>query len=188
MYCPKCAQPQVSDETQFCSRCGLPLSNLKEMVLAGGKPPASRAEAGEASLSPRQKGVRQGVMLMLLSVILIPAYVLLAALFPAEDRLVESSVSDTPFEKISQAVLLTVFMLGLARVLYARLFQQGAGLSEGVGETEGGQLKGSASNYELPPAQSIPVSGFGSWRTETGDMAQPQSARKHTTKSLDTDD
>jgi hypothetical protein len=185
MYCPKCSQPQVSDETQFCSRCGFPLNNLKEMVLADGKTQVSRSKASEAALSPRQKGVRQGVMFMLLSIILIPAYILLAALFPANDRLVESSVSDTPFEKISQAVLFTIFMLGLARVLYARLFQQGASLREGEGETEVAQLSGSASNYELPPAQSIPVSGFGSWRTDTGEMTQSRSAREHTTKSLD---
>jgi hypothetical protein len=185
MYCPKCSQPQVSEETQFCSRCGSPLSSPKEMVLTEGKTRVSRSEAGEAGLSPRQKGVRQGVVLMLLSVVLIPAYFLLAALFPANDQLVESSVSDTPFEKISQAVLFTVFMLGLARVLYARLFQQGAGLSEGEGVTVSAGLKGSASNYELPPAQSIPVSGFGSWRADTGEMAQPRSARKRTTNSLD---
>ncbi len=185
MYCPKCSQPQASDETQFCSRCGFPLNNLKEMVLADGKTQVSRSKASEADLSPRQKGARQGVMLMLLSIILIPAYILLAALFPANDRLVESSVSDTPFERISQAVLFTIFMLGLARVLYARLFQQGASLREGEGETEVAQLSGSASNYELPPAQSIPVSGFGSWRTDTGEMVQSRRAREHTTKSLD---
>lgn len=185
MYCPKCSQPQVSNETQFCSRCGFPLSNLKEMVLADGRTQVSRSKANEAALSPQQRGVRQGVMFMLLSIILMPAYILLAALFPANDRLVESSVSDTPFEKISQAVLFTIFMLGLARVLYARLFQQGASLREGEGETEVAQLSSSASNYELPPAQSIPVSGFGSWRTDTGEMAQSRSARENTTKSLD---
>jgi hypothetical protein len=185
MYCPKCSQPQVSDETQFCSRCGFPLNDLKEMVLADGKTRVRRSKASGADLSPRQRGVRQGVTFMLLSIILIPAYILLAALFPANDRLVESSVSDTPFEKISQAVLFTLFMLGLARVLYARLFQRGASPREGEGETGVARLSGSASNYELPPAQSIPVSGFGSWRTDTGEMARSRSAREHTTKSLD---
>ena len=121
---------------------------------------------------------------MLLSVILIPAYILLAAVFPANDRLVESSVSDTPFEKVSQAILFTIFMLGLARALYARLFQQGASLREGDGATEVTQLSGSAPNYELPPAQSIPVSGFGSWRTDTGEVGHSRSVREHTTKSL----
>lgn len=117
---------------------------------------------------------------MLLSVVLIPAYILLAALFPVDDHLVESSVSDTPFEKISQAVLFTIFMLGLARVLYARLFQWGASLREIDGETQVAQMKGSASNNELPPAKSIPVVSFGSWRTNTDEMA-----REHIAKSLD---
>jgi len=158
------------------------LNKPKETV----KTEVSRSKGREVDLSSRQTGVRQGVMLMLLSVILIPAYILLGPLFPANDRLVEGSVSDTPFEKISQAVLLTIFILGLARVLYARLFQQGPRLREEVGETEVAQLKASARN-ELPPAQSIPVSGFGSWRTDTGEMAYSQSAREHTTKSLDRD-
>lgn len=187
MYCPKCSQPQPSAETQFCSRCGLQLSNLKEIVLADGKPQVRRSKAGEDELSPRQRGVRQGVVLMLLSLVLIPAYILLAALFPANDRLVESAVSDTPFEKISQAILFTIFMSGLVRVVYARLFQQGDSVRESSAETEMPGLKGSSANYELPPAESIPVSGFGSWRTDTGEMAQSRSVREHTTKSLNKD-
>jgi len=187
MYCPKCSQPQALDETQFCSRCGLLLRDLKQMVLADGTTQVSQSDANKTDLSPRRKGVRQGVALMLLSLILIPAYILLAALFPAHDRLVESSVSDTPFEKISQAILFTIFMLGLARVVYARLFLQDFSVTVESSETEAAQLNGAATNYELPPAQSIPVSGFGSWRADTGEMAQPRRARAHTTKSLNTD-
>ncbi len=190
MYCPKCSQLQVSDEVQFCSRCGLLLNNVKELILADGKATVSQSEAREDKLSPRQKGMRQGIKLMLLSVILIPAYILLAALFPAADRLIEGSVSDTPFEKISQAILFTIFMFGLARVLYARFFQQGASLGETEIETSqlsgslANQLNGSSTNYALPPSQSIPVSGFGSWRKDTGEMVQSPSVTEHTTKSL----
>lgn len=183
MYCPKCSQPQVSDEVQFCARCGLPLKNLKEMILAGGKTNVSRPGADEDKLSPRQRGVRQGVMLMLLSVILIPAYVLLAALFPPNDRLVESSVSDTPFEKISQAILFTIFLCGVARVLYARFLQQGGRREESAPEVA--QLEGSSASYALPPAQGVPVSGFGTWRAQTGEMVQAPASSEHTTKSLD---
>jgi hypothetical protein len=182
MYCPKCSQLQVSDEIQFCSRCGLRLNNLKEIVLAEGKLEVSQAQASEDKLSPRQKGVRQGVVLMVLSVVLIPAYILLAALFPPNDQLVESSVSDTPFEKISQAILFTLFLCGLARMLYARFFQEGKRIEEI--EPEIYQLGNSASNYALPPAQSIPVSGFGTWRANTGEMAQSPRVTEHTTNSL----
>lgn len=165
MYCPKCSQPQVSAEVQFCSRCGLPLLNLKELVSYVGKTRLKTSPEDNDVLSPRQKGTRQGVMLLLLSIILIPAYILLAALFPANDRLIESAASDTPFEKISQALLLTIFLLGLARLLYARVFQSAA-----VDDNSPIHLETSA-NYSLPAAPGTPVTGLGAWRQNTGEIA-----------------
>ena len=139
----------------------------------------SQSDANENQMSPRRRGVRQGVLLMLLSIVLIPAYVLLAPLFPAHDRLVESSVSDTPFEKISQAVLFTIFMIGLARVLYAYFFQQGP--KSGAGEREIDQFGNSYSHPALPEAQSIPVSGFGAWRADTDERVESPIAIEPTT-------
>ena len=34
MYCPRCSQQQVSEETKFCSRCGLPLGLVSELLAA----------------------------------------------------------------------------------------------------------------------------------------------------------
>jgi hypothetical protein len=188
MYCPKCSQTQVSAETQFCSRCGLPLNSLKEFISADGETKVDQVKASAVELSPRQRGIRQGAMVMLLSVILIPAYILLAPLFPAHDRLIESSASDTPFEKISQAVLITILMLGLVRVLYARFFQQGVDQEKGKSEID--ELGGSAARYSLPAAHSIPVSGFGTWQRQTGEMAQSPvgapAGAEHTSGSLET--
>ncbi len=184
MYCPKCSQLQVSDEIQFCSRCGLPLSELKEIITEG-KPKAKQPKMDEDKLSPREKGVRQGVMLMFLSIILVPAYILLAALFPANDQLVESAVSDTPFEKISQAILFSIFMLGLGRLVYAWLFQRGTVIKDDAGESA--QLKSSAANYALPAEQSVPASAFGSWRANSGELAQAPNVAAHTTGSLNSE-
>jgi hypothetical protein len=166
MYCPKCSQPQVSEEVQFCSRCGLPLLNLKELVAPQGNTSVKSSTKHQDELSSRQKGTRQGVMLMLLSVILIPAYILVAALFPANDRLIESSVSDTPFEKISQALLLTIFLLGLARLLYARIFQSAV-----VDVNHSPIHLETSRNYSLPAAPGTPVPGLGAWRQNTGEIA-----------------
>lgn len=141
------------------------------------KTQVGQLDLSEDKLSPRQKGMRQGIMLVLLSVILIPAYILLAPLFPANDRLVESSVSDTPFEKISQTILFTIFMFGLARVLYAYFFQQDARVAER--EPGAAQLDPS-SNYALPPAQSIPLSGFGAWRADPDASVQYSSSTEQT--------
>lgn len=155
MYCPRCFQQQMSREARFCSQCGLDLLSVG----------IDESKREKTELTPRQKGTRQGVMLMMLSVILIPAYILLSALFPANDRLIESAVSDTPFEKISQALLFTIFMFGLARLIYARFFQSGSAEAK---NSIPGQLDQSA-NYSLPPASGQPVAGFGTWR-ETGEI------------------
>lgn len=36
MFCPRCSQEQVSADIRFCSRCGLPLSDIAEAVDGGG--------------------------------------------------------------------------------------------------------------------------------------------------------
>jgi len=36
MYCPRCSQQQVSEETKFCSRCGFPLGLVSEILAHGG--------------------------------------------------------------------------------------------------------------------------------------------------------
>lgn len=172
MYCPKCSQS--SDEAQFCSQCGSQLESERLLTATESKTETPETEKLEGKLSPRQKGVRQGVKLMLLSIVLIPAYILLSALFPAHDVLVESHVSDTAFEKISEAVLFTIFMCGLARVLYAYFFERGSDDNE----QETAQISASSSRYALPPSHSIPVSGFGAWRKNTGDVAQPVNAER----------
>jgi len=167
MFCPNCSQEIIgqrsgirgqskttssSERVQFCSRCGLSLNGLNEFVAGNGPKPAAK--------NRRVKGLKQGAFLMLLSVILIPAYFLLAALFPPNDRLVESAVSDTPFEKISQAVLLTMFLVGLVRAAYAWFFQKEA------------EIETQAPPAQLPPATAIPVSGFGAWRTVSGELVE----------------
>jgi hypothetical protein len=182
MYCPKCSQPQVSDETQFCSRCGLPLRRMNELIRADATA-VGQSKTNEDKSCPRHRGIRQGAMLMALSVILVPAYVLLAALFPARDRLIESSVSDTPFEKISQAILFTIFMAGLARLLYAQFFQQHTDGEES--ESQGARLHGPSSTYALPATQTIPVSSFGAWRANSSELVQSPGSAEHTIKSLE---
>jgi hypothetical protein len=123
MFCPKCAQ-QVLDTLNFCSSCGLALDSIKNLLVDNPSLQANQPQIQQNSLTPYQKGIRHGFQFILLSIILIPAYILLAALFPANDVLVESSPSDTAFEKISQAILGTIFVCGLARMFYAYLFER----------------------------------------------------------------
>ena len=65
MYCPRCSQQQVTEEVRFCSRCGLPLGAVRELVAAGGGLAERAAEVPAADPSKALKGVRKGVKLML---------------------------------------------------------------------------------------------------------------------------
>lgn len=123
MFCPKCGQ-QALDDLKFCSGCGFALDSVRNLIADISPVQGHSSEIQRSGLTPHQKGIRQGFQLLLLSLILVPAYILLAALFPANDVLVESSPSDTTFEKISQAVLATLFMLGVGRIIYAYLFER----------------------------------------------------------------
>ena len=184
MNCPKCSHAQPGDDSQFCSQCGFSIASAKQSLTAASKTESPETEKQKDQLSPRQKGVRQGVKLMLLSIVLIPAYILLAALFPANDVLVESHVSDTAFEKISQAVLLTIFLCGLVRVLYARFFERSGDDNEREEELTA-QLHSASTRYALPPSQSIPVSGFGAWRGNTGEVVEPELTARHNDESFE---
>ncbi len=73
MYCPNCGQQQNVTELKFCSRCGFPMAGVIHLLSAGGLLPEPIPEQTTLKgLSPRQKGQRQGAMMMLLTLLLVP--------------------------------------------------------------------------------------------------------------------
>lgn len=162
MFCPNCSQENSNEATQFCSKCGFNLKGVREILKNGG---------AESEISSRQKGIRQGIKLIILGLILFPAFVLLSAMFPPNDVLVESSPSNTWFEQIGWAVLWTIFLSGVARILYAVIFEQNSATVEEKTKQKK-QIKTKTAKNALPPQESIPVSDFGKWKT-TGDLYEP---------------
>ena len=58
MHCPSCGQQQISNETKFCSRCGMPLTLVSEVVVHGGYlPQLAELEQQPQSLYTRKNGV-----------------------------------------------------------------------------------------------------------------------------------
>src|ERR1041384_6902220 len=104
MYCPQCSQEQVSEEMRFCSRCGFPLAIVSQLVRGGGALEGFEREA-KGELSPRQKGVRWGLILMILSLLLVPLVAVLTAM-------------NNDFGVLVVGVLV-IFVLGLGRLLHA---------------------------------------------------------------------
>jgi hypothetical protein len=171
MYCPRCAQQQISDEMRFCSRCGLPLSGLIEWLAVGGAPAGQGQEKPLSLASPRRKGIRRGAKVMFFSGVLLPIAVLM------------SIAVDEPFPLFFPIIS---FIVGLTITLYSRLFVEDFPTIPSqpqpfaMGVPSGGQA--------LPPATNIPGYGPGNptSRVRTNELAQP-SVTEHTTKLLDND-
>lgn len=170
MYCPQCSQEQISEEMRFCSRCGFPLAIVSQIVRNGGALTGLEAEA-KGQLSPRQKGIRWGVILMIISVLLVPISAMMTAL--QED-----------FAVLFIPTFL-IFVIGLVRLLHAYLLGQTTP-KEGkslFSRKKAGQLP-EAQPSALPAGHSIPVTA---WRqpVNTSEMVQPPpTVTDHTTRLL----
>ncbi|MEO7539444.1 MAG: hypothetical protein ABIV21_05420, partial [Pyrinomonadaceae bacterium] len=62
MHCPGCGQQQISTETKFCSRCGLPLSIVSEVLVHGGYLPQLAAINTKRTIFTRRNGVAFSVL------------------------------------------------------------------------------------------------------------------------------
>lgn len=181
MFCPHCGQQQALEEMRYCSRCGFPLSVIAE-VLAQGGVLAKREPGGQArALSQRQRGVRQGAMLMLSAMLIVPIMVF-AVLLTDIDRLIPL----IPFS----AVVCVVG--GFIRIAYAFMFEDAGPrtprptsiLSMPLPPS---QLNAPARGQALPPVQSTPVTDWRR-RQDTAEIYQPPSVTENTTKLLERND
>jgi hypothetical protein len=172
MFCPKCGQPQPAEDVRFCSRCGLPTDGVKQLLAADGILPTVEKEPERQRLSPRRKGVRQGVLLMCVFLLMLPF---------------TESASGHRWEILPQIFM----MAGFVRVLYAVFFQEGTprkrkglkGSKQDASPAATAEL-GARREAALPPSQSIPVSAWGQ-RADTSEIVPPPSVTENTTKLLD---
>ena len=181
MFCPRCGQEQISEETRFCSRCGFLLSGVVELILSGGQLPET-TDLAISEDSPRKKGLKQGLMIFLLTFLVVP----LVAILSVNLLLGPAPIAIT-------AILLVVG--GILRMVYALLFesnQPGAKtLEENVMNSAQSLLGKNKTANALPPQQSMPASAYvppvqGNWR-DTNDLVQP-SITEGTTKLLEKED
>src|SRR5918993_943356 len=118
MYCPQCGQQQTSTEMRFCSRCGFPLGGVTELLAQGGMLKAGGGdELRDEALSPRYRGVRRGVITMLMGTVIVPVLAILASTYTLSSEFLETLVA---------LAAVIFFAGGLMRILYAAFFEQGA--------------------------------------------------------------
>ncbi|CAN5745255.1 hypothetical protein BH20ACI4_BH20ACI4_09620 [soil metagenome] len=182
MFCPRCGQEQVNNETRFCSRCGFLMTGVNELIFNEGIIPEKYVKIKDAKNSPKKRGIKQGAMLFLSGVLIVP---LLAIIFVG--------IMNIEGYIVGIAALLT-FIAGLLRMLFAVLFESGNPnentLEENVLATSQKFLNKQKNKNALPPEQSIPTSAYvpptaGNWR-DTSDL-EPSSVTENTTKLLEQD-
>jgi hypothetical protein len=178
MYCPRCGEERASEATSFCSRCGFLLTVTSELIPTGGALPRTLLPAAPAAPSARSRGIRQGLFLFLLALVVFPLFGIISV-FALGIRPWPAGIA--------------LFLLaggGLLRMAYALMFETKAPLlpeAGTAGATEG-QLSGHAHLTALPPQQNYPASHYtspqpGHWR-DTREL-EPASVTEHTTKLLE---
>jgi hypothetical protein len=177
MFCPQCGQ-QVNGDLKFCSRCGFPINGVIQLLESGGQLPGM-AE-GRSGLSPRQKGTREGVMMLLLTMLVVPLTAIITAqlhLFP---------------QLLVPLTAVFLFVGGILRIIYAQMFEERfpqipAAKAEqpflpayvpprGINEPRAG---------EFFPAGGTPATNWQPRRRDTAELVGPPSVTENTTRLLD---
>ncbi len=154
------------------------------MLLAnGGMLPHYLPLEGGQKVSPRKKGVKQGAMIFLLGVLLVPILATFTSFAPG--RL------GNMFEFFTVVSALLCFTGGPLRMLFAALFEEGAPTRQFV-------VPSSYAQPAIPPPQAARVSALpsasinpaGQWRPrpQTAEILEPPSVTDHTTRLLDKSD
>ncbi len=187
MFCPNCGQRQVSNEARFCPACGFPLEGVSELLAHGGRlhwrPPQ---QTGTPELSPRQKGIRQGAMVMLTTLLAVP----FLAIFGV-------AMLDLPGEFVALAAV-GLPVLGFLRIMYALLFESNGPALPAAPPQPSYMPPPTIPNYlgapppqqshTLPPRQATPIpTPARPPRYNTGELVEPPraSVTDHTTRLLD---
>lgn len=183
MYCPQCGQLQAPGTVRFCSRCGFPLDGVIQLLGTGGVLPVYRDPQTPQEMSPRKRGVRQGGILLLSGIIVVP----ICGVF--------NSYIGSSFTEILVALAAIIFFLGgPLRMLYAALFEEGAPNPFHQGPrpyvspaVPAPQFGAPAHNPALPPPPAQSASGWRS-RPITAELANRPSVTENTTRLLDKED
>ena len=162
MYCPGCGYQTTEGSVRYCPGCGFRLDGVTQLLARSGEPVGSEPEA-LAGLSQRQVGLRVGVKLILLSVVLFPIFLGLSFIF------------DSPIPLFPSV---TLFLGGLAWTLYSQLF------GENVLPPKQSQFPASPRGLALPSRQSVPNTGFISNQSNAPATVHPPSVTERTTNLL----
>jgi uncharacterized membrane protein YvbJ len=115
MFCPQCGQQQVAGVIRFCSRCGFPLDGVLQLLSNGGNLPVYRNPDEPVPVSPRRKGVKQGLVLFLSGILVVS----ILGVFASFSNFVLPQM-------LTALAAIICFVGGPLRMFYAAVFEEGA--------------------------------------------------------------
>ena len=178
MHCPSCGQQQISNETKFCSRCGMPLGVVSEVLAYGGYlPQLAELNKKKKPLLTRKNGLGFSLIWCLF-------FLLIMAPFWGIVGVEELAGLSAVIGIFGGLIMMISSLIYLPKDKILHPMHQNA-FPPPPGQY--GQQGYSA----LPPQQSVPASVYaapqtGSWR-DTNDL-QPTSVTEGTTKLLEKDE
>ena len=174
MFCPKCSQQQVSNDTRFCSRCGFQLNFVKALLANDNLSESDESHRTKRSFSRRDMSI--GAVMMFIAAFVVAA--LTVSLPPAHSaRIIFLVIS---------WVLLTL-LLNIKPII--QYFLRGDATAETNELSNARNLSGiNTDNRQaaLPRSQSISVDAYFPRSAITGEMT-PQSVTEQTTNLLRTE-
>ncbi|MBK8467342.1 MAG: zinc ribbon domain-containing protein [Chloracidobacterium sp.] len=180
MFCPQCGQEKISNETNYCSRCGFLLVAVNDLLQTGGINPLATSTNNSAIQSARKRGLKQGLFLFLLTFLVAPLMGMISLALNVEPIAVGVAV-------------IICFIGGLLRMVYALMFESAEPSAPTLEEkiVAGTASLHSAKPNFLPPQNTVPDAQFfapasGNWR-DTNDLT-PTSVTESTTKLLEKDE
>lgn len=166
-------------ETNYCSRCGFLLVAVGDLLQTGGINPLAVSTGTTKTLSPRKRGIKQGLFLFLSTFLFAPLMGMISLALKIE-----------PFP-VGIAVVVC-FIGGLLRMVYALMFESAETGAPTLEEKviANAALPSTGPNA-LPPQNAVPAAQYfapatGNWR-DTRDL-QPASVTENTTKLLEKDE
>jgi len=176
MHCPSCGQQQISNETKFCSRCGLPLGLVAEVVTHGGYLPQLAGLNKKKTVFNKKNGVVFGSFWFIFFTMFCTAFF---------------AIINAPEEFVGVLAITGVF--GALMIVIASLIflPSSKPPMRGLAQFHPAPVLNDQYRVALPQPKSVPASVYappqaGNWR-DTNDL-QPTTITEGTTRLLDKDE
>ncbi len=179
MHCPGCGQQQISSETKFCSRCGMPLGIVAEVVAHGGFLPQLAQLNKKKTIFNKRNGVVFGSFWFIFFTLFCTAFF---GILGAPEELVGILAITGVFGTMMILIFSLIFLPS------SKISRANVSPFQTAPQPDRFGLPAQQPNQTLPPQQSIPASVYappqaGNWR-DTNDL-QVGSVTEGTTRLLD---